>query len=176
METDRIESLFAAQGLVFRYIHKHLPSIEDAQDLTQETLLSGFTDFNSFLGESAFSSWLIGIAKHKIGHLRVKVTGRGTTGLREAGVLKAITSPVEEIDFDEILIEQLDCNANLDLLNQTDSEILRLRYLEGYSFKELALLLDRSRSALERRITKAKNNYGEKGNWDGYCKPVKIPK
>src|SRR5437763_10030513 len=48
-----------------------------AEDLVQETLVAGLTSADTFLGQSAERSWLIGILRHKlVDHLRRAVRER----------------------------------------------------------------------------------------------------
>ena len=49
----------------------HVRNTHLAEDLVQETLVAGLISADTFLGQSAERSWLIGILKHKlVDHLR----------------------------------------------------------------------------------------------------------
>ena len=56
---DHGDALF---GFAFRRVQKH----DVAEDMVQETLLSGFQAYDSFDGRSSVRTWLTGILKNKI--------------------------------------------------------------------------------------------------------------
>ena len=51
---------------LYRYALLRIRSVEDAEDLVQETLLAGFRARKQFAGRSAVRSWLTAILKRKI--------------------------------------------------------------------------------------------------------------
>lgn len=56
---------------VYRYALSRTGSIADAQDITSQTFLAGFEQFDRYQGRAKISTWLLGIAHHKvIDHLR----------------------------------------------------------------------------------------------------------
>ncbi len=52
--------------LLFRYAVARVGDISIAEDLVQETLLAAWRGRGRFTGQSAESTWLVGILKHKI--------------------------------------------------------------------------------------------------------------
>jgi len=52
--------------LLYRYALLRVRSETNAEDLVQETLLSGIQSWEKFSGKSSVSTWLVGILKHKI--------------------------------------------------------------------------------------------------------------
>jgi len=52
--------------LLYRYALLRVRSETTAEDLVQETMLSGLQSWSSFSGNSTVSTWLVGILKHKI--------------------------------------------------------------------------------------------------------------
>lgn len=52
--------------ILYRYALIRVRSEPTAEDLVQETLLSGMQSFASFSGKSTIRTWLVGILKHKI--------------------------------------------------------------------------------------------------------------
>src|SRR5687768_249425 len=56
---------------VYRYALSRTGSIAEAQDITSQTFLAGFEQFGRYQGRAKISTWLLGIAHHKvIDHLR----------------------------------------------------------------------------------------------------------
>ena len=55
---------------------KAVRDLDQAEDITQETLLRGFTRLETFRGESRFSSWLYMVASNCIRmHLKAEAPG-----------------------------------------------------------------------------------------------------
>ncbi len=52
--------------ILYRYALLRVRSEPTAEDLVQETLLSGLQSYANFSGKSTLRTWLIGILKHKI--------------------------------------------------------------------------------------------------------------
>lgn len=52
--------------MLYRYALLKVRSEATAEDLVQETLLSGIQSYKNFNGQSALNTWLVGILKHKI--------------------------------------------------------------------------------------------------------------
>lgn len=56
---------------VYRYALSRTGSIPDAQDITSQTFIAALEQFHHFQGKSSASTWLLGIARHKVvDHLR----------------------------------------------------------------------------------------------------------
>jgi RNA polymerase sigma-70 factor (ECF subfamily) len=51
---------------VYRYALARLGSIPDAQDIASQTFLAAFAQFHQYQGRARVSSWLLGIASHKV--------------------------------------------------------------------------------------------------------------
>jgi RNA polymerase sigma-70 factor, ECF subfamily len=51
---------------VYRYALSRTGSIADAQDITSQTFLAGFEQFSRYQGRAKISTWLLGIAHHKV--------------------------------------------------------------------------------------------------------------
>lgn len=56
---------------VYHYALSRTGSIADAQDITSQTFLAGFEQYSRYQGRGKISTWLLGIAHHKvIDHIR----------------------------------------------------------------------------------------------------------
>src|SRR4051812_37338877 len=53
------------QKMIFALAYRITGAAADAEDLTQETFIAAFQQFDSFRGESKFSSWLYRIATNR---------------------------------------------------------------------------------------------------------------
>ena len=64
------------QKMIFALAYRMTGSMADAEDLTQESFIAAFHQFDSFRGESKFSSWLYRIATNRCLNWRQSVTRR----------------------------------------------------------------------------------------------------
>ncbi len=53
-------------GILFRYTISRVPDHNIAEDIVQETLVAALAAQGKFNGQCAFSTWLVGILKHKV--------------------------------------------------------------------------------------------------------------
>lgn len=56
------EIVLRYKSKVFNYIHRMIPSIQDAEDLTQETFVRAYTSIRSFQSRASLNTWLFRIA------------------------------------------------------------------------------------------------------------------
>ena len=111
----------------------------DAQDVSQEACLRAFKFFGSFRGENA-RAWLLTIVRNTFYNWLQKNRPSGMTG---------------ELDDEALAVEDVSVNAELVHLRQADAETVRraigelpvefremivLREMEGFSYKEIAEL------------------------------------
>ena len=73
-------------SLAFRMLQQE----QDAQDVTQQTLLSAMENLKGFRGEASFSTWLLRIATHAA--LKVIRKRKGLVSLEEATEERAVLS------------------------------------------------------------------------------------
>lgn len=52
--------------MLFGYVHLRLRHRAVAEDLVQETFLAALKQLSNFSGQASFSTWLVGILKHKL--------------------------------------------------------------------------------------------------------------
>jgi RNA polymerase sigma-70 factor (ECF subfamily) len=117
---------------VFNACRKVLNNDAVAEELTQDTFLSAFSHLDDFHG-GLFYSWLWRIARNRcVNHLKSAVVARERS---DDGVLEAM--PLQEkpqANFE--LAEQI--RIVLDQLAPPQRLCLKLFYLEGYSYREIA--------------------------------------
>ena len=136
---------------LYKYIVKMTMNADLADDLIQETMLKSYLHIKAYNRASKFSSWLITIATRTyIDHARKQKRERGIYRrlADEAGdMLKwrmQHTRP-ESADLIEI-IGKLDPMYRIPLL---------LKHYYGYSYKEIAAMLDMREGTVKSRINKS---------------------
>lgn len=128
---------------------------EDAQDATQETFISAYTNLKSFRGDAKFSSWLYRIALN-VCHSRLRRTTRRRVAsleqqLEEVGFEPA--SPDAAVD-EQILGEQVGAQVRkaLNAIPADMRQVIVMKEYEGLKFHEIAEVLDIPVSTVKTRM------------------------
>ncbi|MFV2046223.1 sigma-70 family RNA polymerase sigma factor [Metabacillus litoralis] len=141
---------------IYRMAYVYVKNESDALDVVQEVAYRSFKKINTLKSPEYFKTWLIRIAitcsldlmrkNKKVVYLKPEYQER--IGLEEEDVPLSIT--LEE------LLEQL---------NEHERSIVLLKFYEGYSFKEIAELVDMPlgsvKSVLYRALAKLRKEFKE---------------
>jgi RNA polymerase sigma-70 factor, ECF subfamily len=152
---------------VYNFVfHRVGGSVEDAEDVTQDTFISAFRSINQFRGDSAIFTWLCGIAKNKVRdfirqkHRAKDIPPEQFVEFENQEALEAVMSDVWQRSLADQVVEQDAARAAVrDLfagLSDDEREALWLRYVEELSVKEIAQLLGRTGKGVEGLLTRAK--------------------
>ena len=151
--------------LAHRYLDQRVQGRVDAQDLVQQTFMEAHRDFADFRGDSisVLLAWLRNMLRNNVAtahqrHLfaqrrtaarEVDVTGTGSSSMTPIGLEGIIpsetTSPSQRLMRDEAAAKLA---ISLERLPETQSEAIRLRYLEGFALKEIAVRMEKSEMAV----------------------------
>lgn len=167
-------------------LHFALTRVSDygtAEDLVQETFLSGWKGRRYFRGDCSERTWLVGILKNKIiDHYRKtgrrpailsgdldsdRSDGSGSVAwIDRQADLRLAGQPVAAAESNEFLE---DLEAAVSNLPGKMGMAFRMRELEGLSTEEIVEALDISKSNLWVLIHRAKQTLSEglKENWEG---------
>lgn len=116
----------------------------NAEELRQETLLRVAGAIDKFRGESGFRTFLYAIAHHTLcDHLRARRTGRGVFDAGQCSLEEVLGELAVEPVFDRDARELL---AALRALKVDEQELVSLRMIQGFSYKEIARILGASGS------------------------------
>lgn len=128
----------------------------DVEEIVQETMLSAWDCLSNFNGKSKLFTWICGIARHEIGDFyrkrRIKQIVFSKLPFLKELVDKALGP---ELAYQELEVKRKILET-LKRLSEGYSQILRLKYIDGFSMKEIALKLDISAKAVESRLTRAR--------------------
>jgi len=130
-----------------------LGSQVDADDATQESLLSAYRAFAEYRHEGTLRSWLLGIARNKcLQHLE-RHRRRGAR-LRLVRAAEAGADTPRELDQE--LIERAEqARVLLERVRPSDRDALLLRYCGELSFKEVAAACGIEETAARKRVSRA---------------------
>ncbi len=126
---------------LFRYLYCHLPSKEDAEDVLSETFVAAVKSINNFDGQVAFATWLYAVAHNKTVDFWRR--HRDTDEI-------PLTLMASENDID------LDFKQALRRLPPQAQEVLILRYSEGLSVTEIAVIMKKTYKSVESLLSRAR--------------------
>ncbi len=136
--------------LVYRYIYYRVGGVALAEDLTSETFLRALRRIDSFRWQGKdFAAWLVTIGRnlitdhYKSGRYRLEVT---TEDILETGRTQVADGPENQV-LDALTNETL-----LDAvrqLNAEQQECIVLRFLQGLSVSETALIMGKNDGAIK---------------------------
>jgi RNA polymerase sigma-70 factor (ECF subfamily) len=130
-----------------------LGSQVDADDLTQETLLTAHQSFAEFRQQGSVRAWLLGIARNKcLQHLE-KHRRRGARLRLVTAADAALGSTGEDVAGARGRAEQ--ARALLAQVRPSDRDALILRYCGDLSFKEVAAACGIAEAAARKRVSRA---------------------
>ena len=130
---------------VYRYHLARTGHIQEAEDLTAQTFLTAYESIRTFRGESKFSSWLFGIASHKLAdHYR-----RSRLEL-PLEVAEQVHSPLPlPEEFASISLDLAQVTRHLKLISPERAEALVLCLFAGLSLAEAAKAVGKSEAAVK---------------------------
>ena len=134
----QIDALFAScQTRVYAVCRRMSGNEEAALDLAQDTLLTGYRKLHDFRGESAFGTWLYGIARGLcMNAIRRKREVLSEDGLIEAGDATAsVLASLRREEREELV------RAAAASLSPLEQEAIHLRYVEDVPQDRITELL-----------------------------------
>ncbi len=121
---------------------------ELAEDLTSEVFLKALKNFDSFDETKSFQSWIFAIAhNHLVNHYRI--AGRETQLFEEQYLTQVDTHKVE-INYELELVMKI-----INQMEQSDREILLLRFVDELSNSEIAQLLAKEEGAIRTKMSRS---------------------
>jgi RNA polymerase sigma-70 factor (ECF subfamily) len=136
--------------LVYRYIYYRVGGVALAEDLASETFLRALRRIDSFSWQGRdFAAWLVTIARnliadhYKSGRYRLEIT---TEDILEAAPHQSADSPENQV-LDALTNETL--LEAVRTLNPEQQECIVLRFLQGLSVNETALIMGKNDGAIK---------------------------
>ena len=142
---------------LINYIMTIIPSMEDAEDISQDTFNKAFNSIGSFDNRYAFSTWLFNIAKNRtIDVLRHKQLNPISIQNRE-GVEMEFDSNISSPEEEMITNQGIDVIINMiqNLPNEY-REVAELRFIKDYPYEKIAKELNLPIGTVKTRINRAR--------------------
>lgn len=146
------------QNRLFAALMTMVPSREDAEDLTQETLVQAFRKLGSFEGRSSLLTWMHRIAMNlAISHRRKHRLERQQSWTDMEVAVSDLTSPTHsQGDVLEQREERALLQSALARIDAEYREIIVLRDIHGYDYAEIADLLSLPAGTVRSRLHRAR--------------------
>jgi RNA polymerase sigma-70 factor, ECF subfamily len=130
---------------IYRYHLARTGYVQEAEDLTAQTFLTALESIRSFRGQGSFSSWLFGIASHKlVDHYR---RSRTELPLEEVEDLHSPIPLPEEAALQHLELARV--VSVLRLISPERAEALVLCIFGGLSLAEAAQVVGKSEAAVK---------------------------
>lgn len=130
---------------VFRFVlFRVAQDRERAKDLTQEIFLKAYQAFERYEPERGARAWIFTIARNHL--YNAYAAQKEVVSLDEVEEHSALR--VSYLDRHESSEDERALHKALDQLPEAEAELIRQKYLEGWSFEELAKPLGKTAGAL----------------------------
>jgi RNA polymerase sigma-70 factor (ECF subfamily) len=156
---------------VFRYVSRRVPRLEEAEDITADVFTSAFTALGRFRGHCPPYLWLLTIARRKIVDAgRRRSARRETLASELAGeeaAAAALWQALAPTEGPEATFARSEAGRVLrDLIGKLkpdQREALLLKYWERLSVAEIAVVMARSRAAVNSLLQRARATLYRRG-------------
>ena len=149
------------------YIYKKVKDPEEAEEIFQDVLIDAVDSLPLFRGESALFTWICAIANHAIVDFYRKKKIK-TLLFSHFPFLEEVASqalgPDEKLEKEELRKE---VKKVLGLLGEGYREVLRLKYIDGFSMREIAKKAKTTVKAVESRLSRAREAFRKEWKGDG---------
>ena len=141
---------------LLRFVGAKVSDRADVEDIVQETLISIYDSLVLFKGKSSFFTWACAIAKHEIADFYRKKKIKQVVFSRLPWLKDLVSEALgPELEYQEIEAKTKILKT-LKKLSEGYSRILRLKYIDGLSMRQIAGELDLTVKAVESRLTRAR--------------------
>ncbi|GAB4255227.1 MAG: sigma-70 family RNA polymerase sigma factor [Thermoleophilia bacterium] len=159
----------AYYGPVYNYLYRLVGDAGEAEDLAQEVFLRMARRVGGFGGRARFSTWLFQIARNAgIDHLRRREAERA----RLPAVLEPLRSSRDAVgEYEEAQLVW----SCIGTLNEDLRSALLLRDLLGFSYREIAEILESTLATVKWRIYAAREQVQERYRAVTAAEPGRAP-
>jgi RNA polymerase sigma factor (sigma-70 family) len=148
-----IERLYG--DAVYRYVRAMVPSDDSAHDVWQNTFLQAYRDLKSFARRSSVKTWLYKIARHRcLDELRAK--------RRHAKHFLLVPVHMDKEDEAQTADKKLSDKERMNALERCVAALapearaaVLLRYVEGFSYQDMAEISGERAETLRARVSRA---------------------
>ncbi len=159
---DELSALCRSQ--IFPYALRCLGQAQDAEDVAVETLAAALASLHKFRGQTEPRLWLLGIARRKIADAQRRRSRHRTEPIEDAELWALPSNPSHEPEAAALRAEEMSQLRALVLqLPELQREALLLQAVEGLSIGEIARVMNRSESATNSLLGRARDTIRKRG-------------
>jgi RNA polymerase sigma-70 factor, ECF subfamily len=156
---------------IYNLAYRFVGDSEEANDLAQEIFTAAFQNLSKFRGDAKFSTWLFQIAtnrgKNKFKYLKRRgyFVNRGQSDTDDERDYLQRTVPDHSTNPEDLLAGKQIQKVVQDAINELDpdhKEIVILRDIEGFSYEEIAKILNLPEGTTKSRLHRARMVVKEK--------------
>lgn len=156
---------------IYNLAYRFVGDSEEANDLAQEIFTAAYQNLKKFRGDAKFSTWLFQIAtnrgKNKFKYLKRRgyFLSRGQPDDEDERDYVEKVIPDDTTNPEDILISKQIQKMVQDAINELDpdhKEIVILRDIEGFSYEEIARILNLPEGTTKSRLHRARMVVKEK--------------
>lgn len=158
MNKDSLENLLMNEmKIIYKYLIKLGASKEDAEDIVQEALCKAIVNIHHIKDEK-IKAWLFKVSINSYYNLYNKKKLRDHVLSFNDQLANELTGDILD---EEVLIKErrLYIQKTFDQLKPSYRELLNLKYLMDYSYKEISDLLGMDESKVKTYLYRARNNF-----------------
>lgn len=142
---------------VYRYLRNRTGNDQDAEDLTAQVFLKIFRDWGNYHERGNLPAWIFRIARNALTDYYRSASRRETVALPD------IADPNMNLESKMLRQEQLyRLEAILAGLDETEQEMIRLRYVARLNYAEIGSILNRSEEATRKALTRLVERIADK--------------
>ena len=142
------------QDVLYRHAYRMVGRQDDAADIVQKTLVSGFQKLNRCRDPERVGGWLFRMAANLCKDY-LKSPRRADLSIDGAS-MTVVDGSMPDADLEHEELKERVQHA-LARLSPEQREAFVLKHLEGRSYGEMAILLNASKSALKMRVLRARD-------------------
>ncbi len=153
---------------LYRFVKRRVPRPEDADDLVQVVLSNAARRIETYRGDSSLYGWLLGICRREVSKQLVRAARQQPfVRLGQGDVLDDLVASLEAPSVYEPDVASQRAQVIglvqecLDSLPVRYAEALQLKYVEGYSSKEIAERFALSDDAVQSLLARARRTFRE---------------
>jgi RNA polymerase sigma-70 factor (ECF subfamily) len=136
---------------IYSYLRRLCGNREDAEDLTQQTFLKGWSSLGSFCYRSKFSTWLYSIAQNTFVDWQRKNAGNARVRPEQWWQECIDSNPGPFANAAEYQIAER-LYKIVDQLDEDKKHVVHLHYYQGLSIRETAKVLNVATSTVKYRL------------------------
>ncbi len=134
---------------VYRYFYYRVGNVKDAEDLTSQVFLKVYEELPRYTDRGHFPAWLFTIARHNAANFyRIKPPAISLE--TEDPADQTIDLLAQAVQTDEIQRLRMLIRS----LTEEEQELIRLRFVVGLGYREIAGVLNRKEDAIRKSISR----------------------